>query len=190
MSALPEQRPPEQRIAGMSGPPGRLQDGVIVRDAQPSEFPVIGDLRVNAYSAGDFLSDGSHYTETLRGLGRGSANPVLAAVDDGQILGTVMLQVWPDASHMVRGPEEAEIRALAVAPGAQGRGVGRTLLLAAIDRAAAQGVRRLMLCTQPEMFAAQHLYDAAGFRRIPERDWYPVPGFLLLAYARELAAGR
>jgi ribosomal protein S18 acetylase RimI-like enzyme len=174
----------------MSGPPGRLQDGVIVRDAQPSEFPVIGDLRVNAYSAGDFLSDGSHYTETLRGLGRESDNPVLAAVDDGQILGTVMLQVWPDASHMVRGPDEAEIRALAVAPGAQGRGVGRALLQAVIDRAAAQGVRRLMLCTQPEMFAAQHLYDAAGFRRIPERDWYPVPGFLLLAYARELPAGR
>jgi ribosomal protein S18 acetylase RimI-like enzyme len=163
---------------------------VIVRDARPSELPVIGDLRVTAYAAGDFLSDGSHYTETLRGLGGDGDNPVLAAVDSGQILGTVMLQVWPDASHMVRGPDEAEIRALAVAPGAQGRGVGRALLQAVIDRAAARGVRRLMLCTQPEMFAAQHLYEAAGFRRIPEGDWYPVPGFLLLAYARELPAGR
>jgi ribosomal protein S18 acetylase RimI-like enzyme len=174
----------------MTGPPGRLEDGVIVRDARPGELPVIGDLRVNAYAAGDFLSDGSHYTETLRGLGRDGDGQVLAAVDGGQILGTVMLQEWPDAGHVVRGPGEAEVRALAVAPGAQGRGIGRALLQAVIDRAAAQGVHRLMLCTQPEMFAAQHLYEAAGFRRVPERDWYPVPGFLLLAYARDLPAGR
>jgi ribosomal protein S18 acetylase RimI-like enzyme len=174
----------------MSGPLGRLQDGVIVRDARPSELPVIGDLRVNAYSAQDFLSDGSHYTETLRGLGRDGDGQVLAAVDGDQILGTVMLQEWPDAGHVVRGPDEAEVRALAVAPGAQGRGVGRALLRAVIDRAAARGMARLMLCTQPEMFAAQHLYEAAGFRRDPERDWYPVPGFLLLAYGLELPDGR
>jgi ribosomal protein S18 acetylase RimI-like enzyme len=171
----------------MPGLGGLLQSGVIVRDARPAELAAIGDLRVDAYAAQGFLSDGSHYTETLRGLGRDSDGEVLVAVDGEQILGTVMLQRWPDAGHVVRGPGEAEVRALAVAPGAQGRGVGRALLQAATDRASGQGVRHLVLCTQPEMFAAQHPYQAAGFRRIPDRDWCPVPGFTLLAFGLDLA---
>jgi ribosomal protein S18 acetylase RimI-like enzyme len=174
---------------GMPGLAGLLQTGVIVRDALPGELAAIGDLRVAAYAARGFLSDGSHYTETLRGLGRDSDGQVLAAVDGEQILGTVMLQRWPDGGHVVQGPEEAEVRALAVAPGAQGRGVGRALLQAVTDRASGQGVRHLVLCTQPEMLAAQHLYEVAGFRRIPDRDWCPVPGFTLLAYGRDLRAG-
>src|ERR1700684_3324978 len=112
---------------GMPRGGGRVEAGVIVRDALPGELTEIGDLRVAAYSAQDFLSDGSHYTETLRGLGRAGDGQVLAAVDGDQILGTVMLQEWPDAGHVVRGPDEAEVRALAVAPGAQGRGIGRAL---------------------------------------------------------------
>ena len=44
-----------------------------------------------------------------------------------------------------------------------------------------------MLCTQTTMHAAQHLYTEAGFRRMPERDWQPVPGFTLLAFGLELA---
>jgi ribosomal protein S18 acetylase RimI-like enzyme len=173
---------------GMPGPVGRLQSGMIVRDARPGELAAIGDLRVTAYAAQGSLSDGSQYTETLRGLGRQGDGQVLVAVDGEEILGTVMLQTWPDGGHVVRGPGEAEIRALAVAPGTQGRGVGRLLLQAVTDLAFRQGVHHLVLCTQPEMSAAQHLYAAAGFRRLPERDWCPVPGFTLLAYGR-LACG-
>jgi ribosomal protein S18 acetylase RimI-like enzyme len=158
----------------------------MVRDARPGELAAIGDLRVSAYAAEGFLADGSPYTETLRGLGRASDGQVLAAVDGEQILGTVMLQPWPHAGNVVRAPDEAEIRALAVAPDAQGRGVGRALLRAVTDRALSQGVRQLLLCTEPEMVAAQHLYATAGFRRIPDRDWCPVPGFTLLAYGRDL----
>ena len=97
-------------------------------------------------------------------------------MDGGLILGTVMLQLWPDAGHVVRGPGDAEIRALAVAPEARGRGVGPALLRAVIDRARACGVRHLLLCTLPAMLAAQHLYTEAGFRRMPERDWLPRTG--------------
>jgi hypothetical protein len=39
------------------------------------------------------------------------------------------------------------------------------------------------------MSAARHLYAAAGFRRLPDRDWCPVPGFTLLAYGRILRTG-
>lgn len=169
---------------------------VIVRDARPAELAEIGDLRVAAYQAGGFLSDASHYGETLRTLGHDGIGQILAAVPGpdapgaghrGPILGTVMLQLWPHAEHVVRGPDEAEIRALAVAPEARGRGVGRALLGAVTARARASGVRRLLLSTQATMAAAQHLYTEAGFRRLPERDWDPVPGFTLLAYGLELS---
>jgi ribosomal protein S18 acetylase RimI-like enzyme len=162
---------------------------LIVRDARPSELAEIGDLRVAAYEAGGFLSDASHYGDTLRTLGHDGTGQILAAIEEdggltgtGRILGTVMLQLWPDAGHVVRGPGDAEVRALAVAPEARGRGVGRALLQAVTDQARACGVRHLVLCTQKTMLAAQHLYTETGFRRMPERDWEPVPGFTLLAY--------
>jgi ribosomal protein S18 acetylase RimI-like enzyme len=169
---------------------------VIVRGARPGELAEIGDLRVAAYEAGGFLSDASHYGETLRTLGHDGIGQILAAVDGdgdgtgtgtGRVLGTVMLQLWPHAAHVVRGPGEAEIRALAVAPEARGRGVGRALLRAVADRARACGVRHLLLSTQTNMLAAQHLYTGAGFRRLPERDWDPVPGFTLLAYGLDIS---
>ncbi len=164
--------------------PGPAAPALIVRDARPAELAEIGDLRVAAYEAGGFLSDASHYGETLRTLGHDGSGQILAAVDEstGQILGTVMLLLWPHAEHLVQGPDEAEIRALAVAPAARGRGAGRALLQAVIDRARAGGVRHLLLCTQTTMHAAQHLYTEAGFRRLPERDFTPVPGFTLPAY--------
>jgi ribosomal protein S18 acetylase RimI-like enzyme len=188
---------PVSEATGNPGPapqPGQAP-AVTVRDARPAELAEIGDLRVTAYEAGGFLSDASHYGETLRTLGNDGSGQILVAVgnqgegsETPRILGTVMLQLPPHAGHVVRGPDEAEIRALAVAPEARGRGVGRVLLRAVADRARACGVRHLLLSTQMTMLAAQHLYVEAGFRRLPERDWDPVPGFTLLAYGVELSS--
>jgi ribosomal protein S18 acetylase RimI-like enzyme len=148
---------------------------------------------VAAYRGGGFLPDASDYADTLRNLGVDGRGEILAAVDgrgagaSGRLLGTVMLQLWPHAGQVVRAPGEAEIRALAVGPQAQGQGVGRALLRAVTGRAAARGVRHLVLCTQLGMLAAQHLYEAEGFVRLADRDWSPVPGFTLLAYGLALA---
>ncbi len=161
---------------------------MIVRDARPGELAEIGNLRVTAYEAGGFLADASNYGDTLRTLGHDGTGQILVAVgsESDAILGTVMLQPPPHAGHVVRGPDEAEVRALAVAPQARGLGVGRALLAAVTGRARDCGMRRLVLCTQTTMHAAQHLYTEAGFRRMPERDWQPVPGFTLLAFGLEL----
>jgi ribosomal protein S18 acetylase RimI-like enzyme len=156
---------------------------VMIRDARPAELAAAGRLRVAAYRAGGHLSPSSEYAATLAALGTAGDGEVLVAVQDGQILGTVMRQPWPHAGQVVTGPDEAEIRALAVAPDGQGTGIGRALLRAVIDRAAQGGIARLILLTQPDMLAAQNLYQQAGFGRLPERDWSPGPGQTLLAYA-------
>ncbi len=166
-----------------------MAEPVSVRDAQPAEYAAIGELRVGAYAAGDFLADTSNYGPTLRTLATDGTGQILAAEADGQLLGTVTLQLPPHAGQVVRGPDEAEVRALAVAPGAQGRGVGRALLRAVIDRAAGLGIRQLVLSTQSGMDAARHLYTSVGFGRLPDRDWSPAPGFTLLAYGLALPPG-
>jgi ribosomal protein S18 acetylase RimI-like enzyme len=169
---------------------------VIVRDALPGELAEVGELRVSAYRADGFLSPDSRYAPTLRALGADGDGTVLVAVDEdgpgergGRIVGTVMLQFGPHGAEIGAGPDEAEIRALAVAPGERGRGTGSALLRAVIERAAREGIRHLVLLTQSDMRAAQHLYQREGFRRLPERDWEPVPGVILLAYGRALADG-
>jgi ribosomal protein S18 acetylase RimI-like enzyme len=176
----------------------------------------VGELRVAAYQAGHHLSENSTYAPVLRELGADGRGEILVAVSTGAtgdagatgpagragpaglagpagpatdtIVGTVMLRLWPDTGDIVRGPDEAEIRALAVAPGAQGAGVGTALLKGLIDRARRRGVRHLVLYTQLDMRAAQHMYERAGFRRLAERDRAPRPGYQLLAYGLVLSA--
>jgi len=163
---------------------------VIIRDARLTEQVAIGELRVGAYRALDLLPAGSEYGETLRGFGFGDDGwvlddcTVLVALDedDESILGTVTLESFGPDSELARDSTEADVRAFAVAAQAQGRGTGRTLLLAVIEAAEKRGLRRLRLCTRPAMQAAQHLYAAAGFSRTPDLDWSPVPGVILRAY--------
>ena len=158
-----------------------------IRDARQDEFDELGDIRVGAYLADGFLSPQSAYAARLRELGADGLDDVLVAVQPNgssreRIIGTVMLQGWPQGGEILAGPDEAEIRALAVSPDARGTGVGRALLAAVIERAGSEGIRHLVLLTQPEMKAAHHLYDQAGFSRLPERDWSPEAGVDLLAY--------
>jgi ribosomal protein S18 acetylase RimI-like enzyme len=168
---------------------------MLIREAHADELAEVGNIRVAAYLAGGFLAPDSGYLPTLRTLGCDGDGHVMVALRGGpggpvsgcdQIAGTVMLQPWPQAGRMVTGPDEAEIRALAVAPDAQGSGVGTALLRAVIERAAGQGIAHLVLCTQPEMTTAQRSYARAGFIRLADRDWSPVPGVDLLAYGLRL----
>jgi ribosomal protein S18 acetylase RimI-like enzyme len=165
---------------------------VIIRDARPDEHTAVGELRVSAYRALGLLPDGSEYAKTLRGFGFGGDCTVLVAVDeaDDSLIGTVTLEPFDPASELAQDDTEADIRAFAVAAQAQGKGVGRKLLLAAIEYAEKHGLRRLRLCTQPAMLAAQHLYAATGFSRTPELDFSPVPGITLRAYQLDLRTGR
>jgi ribosomal protein S18 acetylase RimI-like enzyme len=155
---------------------------VIVRDARAGELARIGELRVAAYRAGGLLTANPGYAEVLRGLGISGIGEVLAAEDNGRIVGTVMLEPFYRFSEMARNPGEAEVRALAVAPREQHRGAGWALVAAVIERATVRGVHRLLLSTQPAMTTAEHLYRLAGFTRLPELDRSPAPGLSLLAF--------
>ena len=137
-----------------------------------------------AYRALGLLPEGSGYAETLRGFGFADGCVVLVAAGEAGsgILGTIALEPFGPANELAQDETEADVRAFAVAPQAQGQGVGRKLLLAVIECAGEHGVCRLRLCTQSAMKAAQHLYTRTGFSRTPDLDFEPVPGITLRAY--------
>lgn len=163
---------------------------MIIREALPAEAQAAGDLRVAAYDSQHLLDAHPAYADSLRGLGFDGHGTVLVAVEDGpggKLAGTVMYEPWHVGSEVARSADEAEVRALAVAPWAQGRGTGRALMRAVIGQAEASGVTRLLLSTQPAMVTAQRLYASLGFDRAPELDWEPVPGITLMGFALRLS---
>src|SRR5262249_1660108 len=71
-------------------------------------------------------------------------------------------------------PGEGEVRALAVARAARGRGIGRALLEAVMRRAATRPGRGVLLLTPPGMRAAPHPDAGARVRPLPRPDhWCP-----------------
>lgn len=90
-------------------------------------------------------------------MGRGGE--VLVAELDGRTVGCVA--VVPD------GTGAWELSKMAVASELRGRGAGRRLLGAAVDRARALGATSLFLGSSDRLPDAVHLYEALGFRHVP-----------------------
>ncbi len=73
------------------------------------------------------------------------------------------------------GPGEFEVSKMAVTSSAQGLGVGRFQLEAVIAAARSAGAVRLYLETNHALTPALRLYDAVGFRPVPEERLVPSP---------------
>jgi GNAT superfamily N-acetyltransferase len=159
---------------------------VTVRPVSSDEYDKVGDLVMAAYSA--LRPVRGPYEDEIRGVAeRAAGADVLVAVEGGELLGTVTFVSGEGSySREIAGEREAEFRMLAVAPGAQGRGVGRALVDACLRRARALGADRLVLSSGDWMTTAHRLYEGCGFRRTPERDWEPAPQVRLITYALDL----
>lgn len=70
------------------------------------------------------------------------------------------------------GPDAAEVKRMYTVPGARGRGLGRQILGALIERGRALGYARLVLETGDLQAEALALYESAGFTRIPNYGYY------------------
>jgi ribosomal protein S18 acetylase RimI-like enzyme len=161
---------------------------VIVRAAEPADFPALGELTVAAYRHDGQLEGDHDYETSLADVaGRSEAGDVIVAVDDdGSVLGGVLL-VRPGSVYAeISGAGEAEFRMLAVHPDAQGRGAGEALVRECLRRATAGGAGALVMCVRDFAVRAQRLYARLGFVRQPDRDWKPYPKVQLLALRRPL----
>jgi GNAT superfamily N-acetyltransferase len=95
--------------------------------------------------------------------GRLGTDRVLLAARDGS--GWVVGSVQIVRAVAGNGRHRGEIQRLAVRADVRGRGLGRGLLAAAVDRARADGLRLLWLTTH-EGTDADGFYEAAGWTRV------------------------
>jgi ribosomal protein S18 acetylase RimI-like enzyme len=166
---------------------------VSVRLAGPGDFSAISRLTVAAYRADGQLSSEHDYEAVLADVAaRAGAGKLLVAVDGAGAVRGAVLFVLPTSPYAeLARPGEAEFRMLAVDPTAQGRGIGRVLVLACLQRAVVAGCSAVVISVRDNAIAARRLYEGLGFRRAPDLDWTPLPGVHLLAVRRELpVAGR
>ncbi|MFR9796481.1 GNAT family N-acetyltransferase [Streptomyces sp. MS06] len=164
-----------------------------IRRARPAELPALGEITARAYLGDgllDFGEDDPYLAELRDTAKRAAAAEVLVAVEDGRVLGGVTFVARGGPMADIAGPGEAEIRMLAVAREARGRGTGEALVRACVDRARGTGgCSGVVLSTQAAMHAAHRIYERLGFVRTPERDWNPLPeldDLVLLTYALTL----
>ena len=82
------------------------------------------------------------------------------AEKDGAVVGSVFL--------VKQSKRVAKLRLLIVDPSARGLGIGQRLVSECIRFAQQARYRTITLWTQPELRAAQHIYEKAGFRLVRE----------------------
>jgi len=174
--------------------------GLDVRDGRPDEHDRVRDLTLRAYAeyaavmtpdawaglARAVRSTLDAESRALRGEAGAAPFPAerLVAEEDGALVGTALL--YPPAADAYGGAAERtpwpELRLLAVAPEARGRGVGQALTDECVRRARAAGADSLGLHTSQSLAAAVRMYRRMGFVRAPEHDFRPEGAELVEAY--------
>jgi GNAT superfamily N-acetyltransferase len=131
---------------------------VRVADVEPEHFGPLGELTVRAYEPimADLYTTGR--AETLGDAeGRSASATILVALFDRFVIGGISL--------IPNDPDDRTITLdhLAVDPSAQGLGAGRSLIMAAVERARTDGAKTVSAPTLPTMTAARHLLADLGF---------------------------
>jgi ribosomal protein S18 acetylase RimI-like enzyme len=108
------------------------------------------DLEVLDDPAGRVLAPGGH---------------ILMAVEAGEPVGCVALMAMKGGGF--------EVAKMAVTDAYKGRGLGRALMAACVERARSAGAKRLYLETNSGLVPALGLYRSFGFRRIEPAEPSP-----------------
>ena len=133
-----------------------------LREMTWRDIPVLVGLELELF-AGDSWSEQSWWAE-LAGRPRRS---YVVSEQGGALVGYAGVD---------RGGEIADVMTIAVAPPAQGRGLGAELLDWLIGEARRGGAEHLMLEVRADNVAAQGLYTKAGFVMTSVRRRYYQPG--------------
>jgi predicted N-acetyltransferase YhbS len=167
--------------------------GLTVRGAEPGDRDAIQAVTLAAYQ--EYTATiGAHWTgyrqNIIATLAAAAPGTQIVALEDDRVVGAVLL--YP-AGAAIQKPDGTtltltwpEVRLLAVAPSARGRGVGAALMSECIHRARSAGATALTLHTTDLMQAAMRLYERLGFQRAQELDLEPAPGIVAKGFRLDL----
>ncbi|MFF2370683.1 GNAT family N-acetyltransferase [Agromyces sp. NPDC058110] len=152
-----------------------------IRAARPEEVPAVAELTHRAFAAGPYghLPVSPERRALVDAVAeRAAEGTVLVAVEasdpesdregradaaGGHLLGTASLVRSASSQARLAVGEEAELRLLAVAPEARGRGLGEALALAAQEEALTWGASAVVLDTGTLNHTSQRLYERLGY---------------------------
>jgi putative acetyltransferase len=134
---------------------------IVIRDFKPGDEAAFRDINIE-WIARFFVVEAKD-REVLD-------NPRKYILDPG---GAIFLAFDGDApvgavALMVMGQGSVELAKMGVRPAAQGKGVGRKLVAAAVDKARSMGMKRIYIETNSKLGPAIKLYHDAGFRPLAE----------------------
>ncbi|HEY7039727.1 MAG TPA: GNAT family N-acetyltransferase [Methylomirabilota bacterium] len=167
----------------------------MIRGARPSDRPDIEAVTLAAYEQYAAVVPPRLWQQYRRNiistLADATADITIVAEAEGALVGSVLL--CPAGTELPAPGHDAsarraypEVRLLAVAPTARGRGVGRGLMDECIRRARASGTKALTLHTTDMMQVAMQLYERMGFVHAASLDLEIAPGVLVKGYRLDL----
>ena len=169
-----------------------MQPKYSIREADPSEHEALGQLMIAAYSqlkGFPTIEEQPTYYQMLANVGSLTQKPhthlIVAVSDENKLLGGVVyfsdMKSYGSGGTAGDVPNASGIRLLAVDPTATGKGLGRALTEACIERARKSVNKEIVLHTTEAMEIAWGLYERIGFQRSPDLDFMqeelPVFGF-------------
>ena len=139
--------------------------GLIIRVAGLMDLPAIVALLADddkgrvRETVGDTLDAG--YGMAFAAIDADPNQNLLVAEVDGAIVGTFQLSFLPGLSF--RGAWRGQIEAVRIASHLRGQGLGREMILWAIDRCRERGCRMVQLTTHASRERAHGFYERLGF---------------------------
>ncbi len=140
---------------------------VVCRRAGAQDVPaIVAMLADDAFGRGREQAGSELHPAYARAFEAIAADPnQLLAVAEcaGAIVGTLQISFLPGLSHL--GAWRGEIEAVRIDSRLRGRGLGRQMLLWAIEQCRARGCRLVQLTTNAARVDAQRFYEQIGFER-------------------------
>ncbi len=103
------------------------------------------------------------YIKAFREIDADPNNELIVAELDGEIIGTLQLIFTPSLSH--RGSKRCTVESVRVDRELRGRGVGREMMLWAIEHAKNKGCVSMQLTTHNDRTDAHRFYESLGFSK-------------------------
>ena len=159
-----------------------------MRAATEDEVPACVDLWVTAVAARDGVRESEAVRQRAAAEFTVPRVALVVAVDDAGLGGFAL--VTDPGSGVTGDLDAAYLSLLAVDPRAQGRGLGRSLIGAAVDAAECAGHRRCLLHVLDDNAPALLLYRSAGFHPVGAAFPHALSGRPTRAWVTAASGGR
>ena len=103
------------------------------------------------------------YVKAFEEIDADKNNELIVAEKDGEIIGTLQITFTPSISF--QGGKRATVESVRVDEKYRGRGIGKELMLWAINRARAENCVAMQLTTNADRTDAHRFYENLGFKK-------------------------